>query len=137
MLFILKNRFKKKNFLFNPKFIIIILKFFIIFTFLSSDGILFYIFFEISMIPTLLLILCWGKQPERIQASIYFFVYTLIGSFPFLSKLIFLRFHKYFNINFCFLWFNPKIKVILNLKIISFFFIFVFLIKLPIFGVHL
>jgi NADH-ubiquinone oxidoreductase chain 4 len=39
-----------------------------------------YIFFESRLIPTLFLILCWGYQPEQVQAGIYLLFYTLLAS---------------------------------------------------------
>lgn len=62
----------------------------LIFAFSSNSLILFYIFFEASLVPTLLLILGWGYQPERLQASIYLIIYTVTASLPLLISLIFL-----------------------------------------------
>jgi len=47
--------------------------------FASLDVILFYIFFEFTLIPLFFLIGLWGG-PERKRASVYFFLYTLAGS---------------------------------------------------------
>lgn len=47
----------------------------------------FYILFEASLIPTLLLIIGWGYQPERLQASIYLTLYTVCASLPLLINL--------------------------------------------------
>lgn len=60
----------------------------LIFTFSSIDYLLFYIRFERSLIPTLVLILGWGYQPERIQAGIYMLFYTLLASLPLLVSLL-------------------------------------------------
>uniref|UniRef100_UPI00315CC92F NADH dehydrogenase subunit 4 n=1 Tax=Jasus edwardsii TaxID=95461 RepID=UPI00315CC92F len=57
-------------------------------TFCSMDYLLFYISFESSLIPTLILILGWGYQPERIQAGVYMLFYTLLGSLPLLVCLV-------------------------------------------------
>nr|YP_007317373.1 NADH dehydrogenase subunit 4 [Neopetrolisthes maculatus]AGA56150.1 NADH dehydrogenase subunit 4 [Neopetrolisthes maculatus] len=61
---------------------------FLILTFSSLDYLLFYISFEASLIPTLILILGWGYQPERIQAGVYMLFYTLFGSLPLLISLV-------------------------------------------------
>nr|YP_010713850.1 NADH dehydrogenase subunit 4 [Aristaeopsis edwardsiana]WDD39070.1 NADH dehydrogenase subunit 4 [Aristaeopsis edwardsiana] len=66
----------------------IILLFFLVLTFSSTDYLLFYISFESSLIPTLILILGWGYQPERLQAGIYMLFYTLFASLPLLVSLI-------------------------------------------------
>nr|YP_009988803.1 NADH dehydrogenase subunit 4 [Chionoecetes japonicus]QNM40296.1 NADH dehydrogenase subunit 4 [Chionoecetes japonicus] len=57
-------------------------------TFSSMEYMLFYISFEMSLIPTLILILGWGYQPERIQAGIYMLFYTLLFSLPLLGSLL-------------------------------------------------
>nr|ASS30697.1 NADH dehydrogenase subunit 4 [Stemonopa insignis] len=61
---------------------------FLVFTFSSMDYLFFYISFEASLIPTLILILGWGYQPERIQAGIYMLFYTLFASLPLLVSLV-------------------------------------------------
>nr|YP_003289024.1 NADH dehydrogenase subunit 4 [Xenograpsus testudinatus]ACF08710.1 NADH dehydrogenase subunit 4 [Xenograpsus testudinatus] len=68
--------------------LILLLSFFI--TFSSLSYLLFYISFEVSLIPTLILILGWGYQPERIQAGIYMLFYTLALSLPLLGSLLYL-----------------------------------------------
>ncbi|YP_004563978.1 NADH dehydrogenase subunit 4 (mitochondrion) [Homarus americanus] len=57
-------------------------------TFSATDYLLFYISFESSLIPTLILILGWGYQPERIQAGVYMLFYTLFASLPLLVSLL-------------------------------------------------
>nr|YP_010384997.1 NADH dehydrogenase subunit 4 [Plagusia squamosa]UPL65007.1 NADH dehydrogenase subunit 4 [Plagusia squamosa] len=62
-------------------------------TFSSLNYLLFYISFEVSLIPTLILILGWGYQPERIQAGIYMLFYTLTLSLPLLGSLLFMSYN--------------------------------------------
>nr|YP_009512563.1 NADH dehydrogenase subunit 4 [Sicyonia lancifer]AXJ93117.1 NADH dehydrogenase subunit 4 [Sicyonia lancifer] len=62
----------------------------LVLTFSSSDYLLFYISFESSLIPTLILILGWGYQPERMQAGVYMLFYTLFASLPLLVSLLML-----------------------------------------------
>ena len=52
---------------------------FVVGSFLAFDGILFYVFFEGSLLPLFFLILIWGGE-EKIYASIKFFIYTALGS---------------------------------------------------------
>nr|QRK27393.1 NADH dehydrogenase subunit 4 [Chasmagnathus convexus] len=59
-------------------------------TFSSLNYLLFYISFEMSLIPTLILILGWGYQPERIQAGVYMLFYTLALSLPLLGSLLYI-----------------------------------------------
>nr|AGA56202.1 NADH dehydrogenase subunit 4 [Calocaris macandreae] len=60
----------------------------LVLTFSSIDYFLFYISFESALIPTLILILGWGYQPERLQAGIYMLFYTLFASLPLLVSLL-------------------------------------------------
>lgn len=55
--------------------------------FTTHNFLLFYVFFESSLVPTLLLILGWGYQPERIQARFYLIMYTVTASLPLLIAL--------------------------------------------------
>jgi NADH-quinone oxidoreductase subunit M len=57
--------------------------------FCALDGILFYVFFEATLIPMYLIIGIWGG-PNKIYAAFKFFLYTLIGSLLMLIALIFL-----------------------------------------------
>ncbi|MEX2367870.1 MAG: NADH-quinone oxidoreductase subunit M [Balneolaceae bacterium] len=60
--------------------------------FASLDLIVFYVFFELSLIPMYFLIGIWGGA-ERIQATVKFFIYTLAGSLIMLVALIYLGYH--------------------------------------------
>jgi NADH-quinone oxidoreductase subunit M len=60
--------------------------------FAALDLIVFYVFFELSLIPMYFLIGIWGGS-ERIMATIKFFIYTLAGSLIMLVALIYLGFH--------------------------------------------
>nr|YP_010276502.1 NADH dehydrogenase subunit 4 [Phylloscopus trochilus]UHY39722.1 NADH dehydrogenase subunit 4 [Phylloscopus trochilus]UHY39735.1 NADH dehydrogenase subunit 4 [Phylloscopus trochilus] len=64
---------------------------FILLAFSSSDLMLFYIAFEATLIPTLILITRWGSQPERLNAGIYLLFYTLASSLPLLITIIYLH----------------------------------------------
>lgn len=57
--------------------------------FTALDGILFYVFFEASLIPLYLIIGVWGG-PNRVYAAFKFFLYTLFGSLLFLVALMYL-----------------------------------------------
>ena len=57
--------------------------------FCALDGILFYVFFEATLIPMYLIIGIWGG-PKKIYAAFKFFLYTLLGSLLTLVALIFL-----------------------------------------------
>lgn len=110
---------------------IFFLLFFLFLTFRCFNLFLFYLFFERSLIPTLFLILGWGYQPERLQAGLYLLFYTLFASLPLLIALFFIYNEK-----------NSLIFLLLmNFSIENFLFyiflIFAFLVKMPIYIVHL
>ncbi|PUE43844.1 NADH-quinone oxidoreductase subunit M [Limnohabitans sp. Hippo3] len=57
--------------------------------FSALDGILFYVFFEATLIPMYLIIGIWGG-PNKIYAAFKFFLYTLLGSLLMLIALVYL-----------------------------------------------
>jgi NADH-quinone oxidoreductase subunit M len=57
--------------------------------FSAIDGLLFYVFFEATLIPMYIIIGVWGG-PRRVYAAFKFFLYTLLGSLLMLVALIFL-----------------------------------------------
>ncbi len=60
--------------------------------FAALDLIVFYIFFELSLIPMYFLIGIWGGS-DRIRATVKFFIYTLVGSLIMLVALIYLGYN--------------------------------------------
>jgi NADH-quinone oxidoreductase subunit M len=67
----------------------LILSGFMIGVFCALDAVLFYVFFEATLIPMYLIIGIWGG-PNRIYAAFKFFLYTLLGSLLMLVALVFL-----------------------------------------------
>src|SRR5499427_10808785 len=61
-------------------------------TFLATDLVLFYFFWEAMLIPMYLLIGVWGG-PRRIYAAVKFFLYTMAGSVLMLVAILWLYFH--------------------------------------------
>jgi NADH-quinone oxidoreductase subunit M len=61
-------------------------------TFLASDGLLYYIFWELALIPIYFIALIWGNgdAEERKKAVVKFFIYTLAGSLFMLTAFIYL-----------------------------------------------
>lgn len=104
-----------------PIFIILIL------TFISRHILIFYIIFELVLIPTLILITLNGKQPERLQARIYLIIYTVTASLPLLIRIIFLLDNSTFILSS---------TIIVKFNIITFI-ILAFLAKIPIYLMHL
>nr|YP_009311329.1 NADH dehydrogenase subunit 4 [Acrossocheilus iridescens]AJQ17862.1 NADH dehydrogenase subunit 4 [Acrossocheilus iridescens]BAV70102.1 NADH dehydrogenase subunit 4 [Acrossocheilus iridescens] len=64
---------------------------FLILAFGATEVIMFYIMFEATLIPTLIIITRWGNQTERLNAGTYFLFYTLAGSLPLLVALLLLQ----------------------------------------------
>jgi NADH-ubiquinone oxidoreductase chain 5 len=98
-------------------------------TFTTQSFILFYVFFECSLIPTIILILGWGYQPERLPASYYFLFYTLLSSLPLLFIII--AHTSIYSSSFLQFWGNFIDKIIFLLAILS------FLVKLPVYFAHI
>nr|ASW34690.1 NADH dehydrogenase subunit 4 [Quedenfeldtia moerens] len=63
----------------------------LMFTFAANNLVLFFIAFEATLIPTLILITRWGTQAERLTAGTYFLFYTLAGSLPLLIAILALQ----------------------------------------------
>ncbi|MFV7234009.1 complex I subunit 4 family protein [Flavobacterium sp. ZB4R12] len=61
-------------------------------TFLASDGLLYYIFWELSLIPIYFIALIWGNgdAEERKKAVVKFFIYTLAGSLFMLVAFVYM-----------------------------------------------
>ncbi|SEF49133.1 complex I subunit 4 family protein [Flavobacterium urumqiense] len=61
-------------------------------TFLASDGLLYYIFWELSLIPIYFIALIWGNgdAEERKKAVVKFFIYTFAGSLFMLVAFVYL-----------------------------------------------
>nr|AVN67430.1 NADH dehydrogenase subunit 4 [Gromphadorhina oblongonota] len=102
----------------------------LILTFSSLGLFQFYLFFESSLIPTLFLILGWGYQPERLQAGIYLLFYTMLASLPLLVGIMYI----YDESNLMFSLMGPlgSINEFIYLSMIM-----AFLVKMPMFMVHL
>jgi NADH-quinone oxidoreductase subunit M len=62
---------------------------FLIGVFCVLDILMFYIFFESTLIPMFLIIGIWGSRERKIWASFYFFLYTLLGSVIMLLSILY------------------------------------------------
>nr|AEZ55638.1 NADH dehydrogenase subunit 4 [Limnichidae sp. MJTNT-2012] len=110
-------------------FMMVMLNMFLYMTFSSMDLFIFYLFFESSLIPTLMLILGWGYQPERIQAGMYLLFYTMFASLPMLISIFYIL-NRFGSLEFFFLVFKFSFFSLFNYK-------FCFLVKMPMYFVHL
>nr|QDP17873.1 NADH dehydrogenase subunit 4 [Parachtes ignavus] len=99
----------------------------IILVFLANDILLFYITFELTLIPTFLLITLKSNQPERLQASLYLLIYTITASLPLLLMIV-------ISLN------NLNLSLILNTNTqysLGILFTMAFLVKMPMFTFHI
>lgn len=124
-------KFTKKFSLFFI-FLSFFISFMLLFSFLSSNLLYFYIYFEVVLIPIFLLVIGWGYQPERVQAGVYILFYTLFASLPLLLIILILCKDGVFVERFEGIDLKRSFGAV-----VSFLFIFAFLVKLPMFCVHL
>nr|APX40806.1 NADH dehydrogenase subunit 4 [Phyllotreta tetrastigma] len=98
-------------------------------TFSSMNLFMFYLFFEVSLIPTLILIMGWGYQPERLEAGIYMLFYTMLMSLPMLILLLYMYMVMGSLIYF----------LLQDLDYLYFYFMLnmIFFVKIPMFFLHL
>nr|YP_010329884.1 NADH dehydrogenase subunit 4 [Artena dotata]UNP54640.1 NADH dehydrogenase subunit 4 [Artena dotata] len=124
---IFKVGFYVNFFLFNIIFLLIML----FLTFSVMNMFMFYLFFEGSLIPTLMLIIGWGYQPERIKAGMYLLFYTLFVSLPLLMGI----FYVFNEMNSMMIYFLKFINM--DMYMLYFCMIMAFLVKMPMYFVHL
>nr|YP_010960648.1 NADH dehydrogenase subunit 4 [Ophidion muraenolepis]WNH38090.1 NADH dehydrogenase subunit 4 [Ophidion muraenolepis] len=109
----------------------------LIIAFTSTELMLFYIAFEATLLPTMVLIARWGNQPTRITATNYFLFYTLAGSVPLLIALLMIQ-KSSGTLSLIILPYcheSPMAPNFTNLWWIAC--MAAFLIKLPLYGAHL
>nr|AAG00209.1 NADH dehydrogenase subunit 4 [Ochotona princeps] len=116
---------------------LVLLQIFLVMTFSATELILFYILFEATLIPTLVIITRWGNQAERLNAGTYFLFYTLMGSLPLLVALLYIH-NTSGTLNFLVIqilarpltdsWSNSLLWLACMMA---------FLVKMPLYGLHL
>nr|UPL65216.1 NADH dehydrogenase subunit 4 [Megaris sp.] len=115
---------------YNHEFMLtlIFLLIFLSMTFICSNFLYFYMFFEGTLIPTLFIIFGWGGQPERLASGWYFLFYTLFASLPLLGGIMYL--YNFMNtVNFYLIILSPSFMFLLCM-------ILAFLVKLPMVFFH-
>jgi NADH-quinone oxidoreductase subunit M len=101
--------------------------------FCALDGMLFYVFFEATLIPMYLIIGVWGG-PRRVYAAFKFFLYTLAGSLLMLVALIYLYYKSGGSFDIL-VW--HRLPLSLHAQVLIFFaFFFAFAVKVPMWPVH-
>nr|ANT45818.1 NADH dehydrogenase subunit 4 [Apolygus lucorum] len=129
-LMVLASSLVYKNMTYYSEFMFmnVLLLIFLMFSFSVNNLFMYYLFFECSLIPTLILIFGWGYQPERLMAGYYLLFYTLFFSLPMLLGIFYIN-------NFCFSMFYFLIYVDCNFYLyISM--LLAFLAKMPMIFIH-
>nr|YP_010937529.1 NADH dehydrogenase subunit 4 [Rhynchopsitta pachyrhyncha]WKW95538.1 NADH dehydrogenase subunit 4 [Rhynchopsitta pachyrhyncha] len=113
----------------------------IILAFSTTELMMFYISFEATLIPTLILITRWGSQPERLSAGIYLLFYTLLSSLPLLVAILYLH-SQTGTLHLPTLKLHPHApqltsanywsSLLLNIALLT-----AFMVKAPLYGLHL
>nr|WPM86959.1 NADH dehydrogenase subunit 4 [Lepus europaeus]WPM87336.1 NADH dehydrogenase subunit 4 [Lepus europaeus]WPM87544.1 NADH dehydrogenase subunit 4 [Lepus europaeus]WPM87609.1 NADH dehydrogenase subunit 4 [Lepus europaeus] len=117
--------------------LLISLQIFLVMTFSATELILFYILFEATLIPTLIIITRWGNQTERLNAGTYFLFYTLMGSLPLLVALIHLQ-NSMGSLNFLLIQLsNESLLASWSNSLMWLACMMAFLVKMPLYGLHL
>nr|YP_010527224.1 NADH dehydrogenase subunit 4 [Atherinopsis californiensis]UXR13262.1 NADH dehydrogenase subunit 4 [Atherinopsis californiensis] len=113
------------------------LQIFLILAFGATEVIMFYIMFEATLIPTLIIITRWGNQTERLNAGTYFLFYTLAGSLPLLVALLLLQ-NSAGTLSLLTLQYTPLIHLTSYAdKLWWAACLLAFLVKMPLYGAHL
>ena len=103
--------------------------------FVAFDGLVFYIFWELALIPAYFICAVWGGK-DRIRITFKFFIYTFIGSLFMLVALIYLYFKTPLPHSFDFQWLYAVTLSPVEQTWIFVAFFLAFAIKIPIFPLH-
>nr|YP_009995306.1 NADH dehydrogenase subunit 4 [Ochthebius minoicus]QNP09709.1 NADH dehydrogenase subunit 4 [Ochthebius minoicus] len=130
LMILASQKLYKNNYYYNMfMFLMLMLMISLYITFSSMNLFIFYLFFEMSLIPTFILIIGWGYQPERIQAGVYLLFYTMMASLPMMISMFYynkinhsLDYYFFKDMNYFFMYLSMNL---------------VFLVKMPMYIVHL
>jgi NADH-quinone oxidoreductase subunit M len=101
--------------------------------FAALDGLLFYVFFEATLIPMFVIIGVWGGA-NRVYAAVKFFLYTLFGSLLMLVALLYLYNKAGGSFSVQDWW---RLPLPLDIQVLLFFgMLFAFAVKVPMWPVH-
>nr|SBW75583.1 NADH dehydrogenase subunit 4 [Chelonoidis carbonarius] len=116
---------------------VILLQISLISAFSATELIMFFIAFETTLIPTLVIITRWGNQVERLNAGTYFLFYTLIGSLPLLVALSFMQTQNGTLSTLIMQLNQPTMMNSWSHSMWWFALLTAFMIKMPLYGLHL
>ncbi|RQO41712.1 NADH-quinone oxidoreductase subunit M [Chryseobacterium sp. KBW03] len=113
--------------------LILLMQFGLIGVFTSLDGLLFYIFWEVTLIPIWFIAGLWGQENKRFEFTTKFFVYTFVGSLFMLIGLIYVYNH---SASFALTdLYNAQLNETQQ-TVVFWFIFFAFAVKLPVFPFH-
>nr|AHH30359.1 NADH dehydrogenase subunit 4 [Hexanchus griseus] len=116
--------------------LLISLQTFLILAFSATEMIMFYVTFEATLIPTLIIITRWGNQTERLNAGTYFLFYTLMGSLPLLVALLIMQ-NNLGSLSMLIMQYSQLDLTTWADKFWWTACLIAFLVKMPLYGVHL
>ncbi len=132
-LIILSSFNENKGYSNNFYALILLMQFGLVGVFTALDGLLFYVFWEVTLIPIWFIAGLWGEEDKRIKVTTKFFVYTFVGSLFMFIGLIYVYNHAAsFEL-------TDLYNASLNSKqqLVVFWLIFLaFAVKLPVFPFH-
>jgi len=115
--------------------LILLMQMALIGVFTASEMILFYIFWELAMIPIFLITAIWGGQ-NRLKISVKFLIYTVVGSFAMLIAILYLYTLTPAPHSFSFdAFYHLKLPYSVQVPVFLSFFL-AFAIKIPLFPFH-
>ncbi|CAI8915918.1 complex I subunit 4 family protein [Chryseobacterium sp. IT-36CA2] len=113
--------------------LILLMQFGLVGVFTSLDGLLFYIFWEVTLIPIWFIAGLWGQENKRFEFTTKFFVYTFVGSLFMLAGLIYVYNH---SASFALTdLYNAQLNEVQQ-TVVFWFIFFAFAVKLPVFPFH-
>ncbi|WP_284462338.1 NADH-quinone oxidoreductase subunit M, partial [Chryseobacterium sp.] len=113
--------------------LILLMQFGLVGVFTSLDGLLFYIFWEVTLIPIWFIAGLWGQENKRFEFTTKFFVYTFVGSLFMLAGLIYVYNH---SASFALTdLYNAQLNETQQ-TVVFWFIFFAFAVKLPVFPFH-
>nr|DAC76982.1 TPA_asm: NADH dehydrogenase subunit 4 [Sceloporus woodi] len=114
-----------------------ILQTFLILTFTAVNLLLFYILFEATLIPTMIIITRWGNQAERLTAGTYFLFYTLASSLPLLVAILYFNTKNYHSSIMLLQLTHPQLTNTWSDIFMWAACLLAFMVKMPLYGFHL
>jgi NADH:ubiquinone oxidoreductase subunit 4 (subunit M) len=119
------------------KFLLGSLLILLVISFSVSKFLVFYVFFELSLVPMVIVILGWGLTPERLKAGSYILLYTLVSSTPLFFVLL-----QFFRVGESLMFYSSGCfcspdSSLFGVGWFLLFFLFGFFVKVPVYGFHL